>query len=69
MTDRYYQEADYILNHYAKTSHMDKICLAKKLNGIYNSGLNTAITIVNEVVDDKEMMEVLVCALENSKKN
>ena len=66
-TDRYYQLADYILNHYDKTSDKDKLCLAKKLKGIYNSGLDTAVSIVNESCGDKETVSTLTSGLENSR--
>jgi len=66
-TDRYYQLADYILNHYDKTSDKDKLCLAKKLKDIYNSGLDTAISLVEHAGGDKEDMSILTCGLENSK--
>ena len=65
--DRYYQLADYILNHYDKTSHKDKLCLAKKLKGIYNSGLDTAVSLVNESCGDKETVSTLTSGLENSR--
>lgn len=67
MTDKYYQLADYMLNHYDKTSHNDKLVLAKKLKDIYNSGLDTAISLVEEACGDKETMSTLTCGLENSK--
>lgn len=67
MSDKYYQLADYILNHYDKTSHKDKLCLAKKLQDIYNNGLDTAIILVEESCGNEEDISTLTCGLENSK--
>ena len=35
----FYQEADYILNHYDRNSHADKLCLAKKIEKLVNDGI------------------------------
>lgn len=67
MTDYYYQLANYILNHYDKTSHNDKLALAKQLTDIYNSGIDTAIRLTSDSCGDKETIETLVCGLESSK--
>ena len=67
MNDKYYQLADYILNHHDKTSHGDKLCLSKQLSEIYNSGVSTAISLVDETWCDDEIKATLICGLENSK--
>jgi hypothetical protein len=72
--DKYYQIADYILNHYNRNSHADKLVLANYLknclNDRYNDGLKTAIDLIkeNEVgYNDYAHIETLICGLTNSK--
>ena len=41
---KFYEKADYILNHYDRNSHKDKLTLAKELERIYDDGYDDGKT-------------------------
>ena len=68
-----YRLSDYILNHYDRNSHLDKLVLAKdlkkKFDLHYNNGINTAICLLKDtgMYEDANYTETLICGLESSK--
>lgn len=48
--EAFVQLADYILNHYDKTSEKDKVCLGKKLQQIQDEAIAHGMTLSAEIV-------------------
>jgi uncharacterized protein (DUF2164 family) len=63
------KDAALLLGNYFKKQGIDNwalydVCSRQSFNGVYNQGLDTAISLVSEGSD----METIICGLENSKK-